>query len=135
MKDLVGALVDKTKRAFPQGGEIPVPTLQLILALTGDALGMKVPMVYLKQFRDVADGRNACYQAIVESPNRVTNPLDIRAGWLEGDWEIAVEQYASVKMIDHLGLHADGGVARSAFHFWITMAFTAEDGTVVWRGV
>jgi len=93
-------------------------------------------MVFLKQFRDVADGRMACYQAIVEAPNRMTHgPID--AGLLHGDWELAIEQFATVRLIDRLGLRvrASDGKVRSVFDFWIKFAFTAEPGRVVWQVV
>jgi hypothetical protein len=88
-------------------------------------------MVYLKQFRDVADGTNACYQAIVESPNRMT--AFHGAGFLPGDWELAIEQFASVSMIDKLGLKCTSPGTVTAFHFWVQMAFTAAPGEVIHR--
>lgn len=114
--------------------QFTLPTLELLRALFQDAMHLDMPMVFLKQFRDVADGTRACYQAIVESPNRMT-PGPFHAGFLHGDWELAIEQFASVRLIDQLGLHVVDGKVPSAFHFWAQFAFTAETGRVVWRGI
>jgi hypothetical protein len=112
----------------------PEATLALIKNLLMDAVELDVPMVYLKQFRDVADGSKACYQAIVESPNRMTKG-PVEGGFLNGDWDLAVEQFASVRMLDHLGLRVVNGKVPVAFHFWLKFAFTADPGRVVWRAV
>ena len=49
---------------------------QMSLGLTedflGDMLKEQVPQLFLKQFRDVADGTRACYQAITEAKGQVT---------------------------------------------------------------
>jgi uncharacterized protein with NAD-binding domain and iron-sulfur cluster len=113
----------------------PEPTLALLKNLFIDAVELDVPMVYLKQFRDIADGRQACYQAIVESPNRMI-PGPIKAGFLPGDWELAIQQFASVRMLDTLGLkQTSPGVATAAFHFWVQFAFSAEPGKVIYRSI
>jgi hypothetical protein len=116
------------------GGGLPAPTLALLGSLGRDALALEVPMVFLKQFRDAADGTRACYQAIIESPNRMTrDPVEV--GLLHGDWELAIAQFASVRLIDRLGLRARGGVVSAALHFWVKFGFIAEPGREVWRAV
>ena len=89
------------------GDALPAPSLALLASIARDALALDVPMVFLKQFRDATDGGQACYQAIIEAPNRMTgDPVD--AGFLGGDWELAIEQFATVRLIDRLGLRARG---------------------------
>ena len=56
------------------------------------------------------------------------------AGWLAGDWELTIAQFARVKLIDDLGLRVVDGKVTSAFHFWSEFNFTAANGKVVWRG-
>jgi uncharacterized protein with NAD-binding domain and iron-sulfur cluster len=130
---LGGAIVQAMLEAFKHH-TFPEPTLALLINLFKDAISLDVPMVYLKQFRDIADGANACYQAIVESPNKLTALHG--AGFLPGDWELAINQFATVSMIDKLGLKCTSpGVATAAFHFWVQMAFTAAPGEVVYRVV
>lgn len=117
------------------GHALPEPTLALLQSLGASSLALEVPMVFLKQFRDIADGRMACYQAIVEAPNRMTRG-PVAAGVLPGGWELAIAQFADVRIVDRLGLRprADGKIP-AAFHFWVQFGFTAEPGRVVWRAV
>jgi len=133
VRALGGAVLEELLRAFARDS-LPMPTLSLLRALIDSAVDLEVPMVFLKQFRDVADGKQACYQAIVEAPNRVTGG-PFNAGFLPGDWELAIEQFDSVRLIDRLGLRAVGGKVAAAFQFWVQFAFTADPGHVVWRVV
>lgn len=132
MAALAEAVIAQITKAFQQH-HFDLPTLKLLRALFDDAKNLDVPMVYLKQFRDVADGTRACYQAIVESPNQMAPGL-FKAGWLAGDWELTIAQFASVKLIDDLGLRVVDGKVTSVFHFWSEFNFTAANGKVVWRG-
>ena len=92
-------------------------------------------MVFLKQFRDAADGRMACYQAIVESVNRMTHG-PVGAGLLHGDWELAIAEFPTVRLIERLGLRVrPDGKVPALVHFWVKFAFTAEPGRVVWQVV
>ena len=49
-----------------------LPGLELGSTLVGEMLGGRATQVFLKQFRDVADGAHACYQSVVEAPLEVT---------------------------------------------------------------
>jgi uncharacterized protein with NAD-binding domain and iron-sulfur cluster len=133
--ELGGAVVAAIARELGDDA-VPAPSLALLRALGRDALALEVPMVFLKQFRDVADGSMSCYQAIIESPNRMTQD-PIRAGILRGDWELAIEQFATVRVIDRLGLRArqSDGRLPAAYNFWVRFSFTAEPGQVIWRAV
>jgi hypothetical protein len=132
--ELGGAVLAAIARDL--GHALPAPSLALLRALGRDALALEVPMVFLKQFRDVADGSMACYQAIIESSNRMTHD-PVRAGILHGDWDLAIEQFATVRLIDRLGLRVrqSDGKVPAAFHFWVSFTFTAEAGQVIWRAV
>ncbi|MEQ1497388.1 MAG: NAD(P)-binding protein [Novosphingobium sp.] len=48
------------------------PSLELGEDLLADVLERRIPQLFLKQFRDVADGTRACYQAIAQAPGYVT---------------------------------------------------------------
>ncbi|HEY0479156.1 MAG TPA: NAD(P)-binding protein [Kofleriaceae bacterium] len=117
-------------------GALPAPTWALLRSLGRDAVALEVPMVFLKQFRDAGDGRMACYQAIVEAPNRMTRD-PVEAGVLHGDWELSIAQFADVRLIDRLGLRvrATDGTLAPLLQFWVRFGFTAEPGRVVWRSV
>ena len=128
------AVIERVVKAF-EHHRFDLPTLELLRNLLRDAVQLDIPMVYLKQFRDVADGRRACYQAIVESPNRMVASEGFTAGFLDGFWELAIEQFASVSMIDRLGLRVVDNMIPAAFQFWAKFSFTAEPGRVMWRAV
>ena len=50
-------------------GEVILPGLRLASSLVDDMLaGRMMRQVFLKQFRDAADGNRACYQSVVEAP-------------------------------------------------------------------
>ncbi len=117
------------------GGALPAPSLALLASLVRDARALDVPMVFLKQFRDAADGTAACYQAIVEAPNRMTHD-PVEAGFLHGEWELAIEQFPTVRLIDRLGLRVrEDGKLSALLHIWVKFGFTAELGRVIWRAV
>jgi uncharacterized protein with NAD-binding domain and iron-sulfur cluster len=127
---VASAIVDRVG-----GHALPAPSLALLASLGRDAIALDVPMVFLKQFRDAADGAAACYQAIVEAPNRMTRD-PVEAGFLHGEWELAIEQFPTVRLIDRLGLRVQGeGKLPALLHFWVKFGFTAEPGQVIWRAV
>jgi hypothetical protein len=47
-------------------------SMGLSIDIIGNLLQEKVPQLFLKQFRDVADGNLACYQAITEAMGQIT---------------------------------------------------------------
>jgi hypothetical protein len=64
------------------------PGLELAGESLLDLLDERVPQLFLKQIRDVADGRNACYQAITEAFGQVTR-LDTLPHLVEFDMVLA----------------------------------------------
>lgn len=128
------AVIEQVVKAF-QTHHFDLPTLQLLKAIWDDATQLNVPMVYLKQFRDVANGKNACYQAIVESMNQIQPSGGFQAGFLDGFWELTINQFASVSLIDHLGLVVKDGKVPVAFPFWAKYSFICQNGSVVYRAV
>ncbi len=90
---------------------------------------LNVPMVFLKQFRDVADTTLAAYQAVIEAPAR---PTKFRGGWLLRDtYEVHLNQLASFPLAETMGLQMTNGVQQAAAGFWINMDFVMELGKVV----
>jgi uncharacterized protein with NAD-binding domain and iron-sulfur cluster len=84
-------------------------------------------LVFLKQFRDVADGQLACYQAIVEAPSRLVGLR--QAGALAGEYRVTLDQYASHPIRDELGL-----AEQSALRGWyVDFDFDLEVGKEVWK--
>jgi hypothetical protein len=78
-----GGELDAALRSFESGakalwsrlkadGQHWQPSLELGEELLVDVLERRIPQLFLKQFRDVADGTNACYQAINQAMGQVT---------------------------------------------------------------
>ncbi|HZS40457.1 MAG TPA: NAD(P)-binding protein [Polyangia bacterium] len=117
--------------------EVTVPSRPLTRALIQDALHLRVPMVFLKQLTDVANGVRANYQSLVEA-NCVVDGGFKGGGLLLGDYQLTIHAYDSCRIVDQLGLFADGpagGVqtVKSLFQFWVAFDFTLDNGAVVWK--
>jgi uncharacterized protein with NAD-binding domain and iron-sulfur cluster len=91
---------------------------------TGD-----VPMVFLKQFRDVRSPDQACYQAVIEAPSHLDHWYD---GWFASPHDITIAPCDSHPIAAECGLGA--GPWRSNVGFWCRMDFTMETGTVIAGG-
>ncbi len=107
-------------------GNIIFPGLQMAENLLDDLLKHQLPQVFLKQYRDVADAQNACYQAIVELPNVVRS---FNGFLLPHKYNFTLEDVASHPLGEQLGLKSQ----ESALSFWIKMDFTVADGKVIWQ--
>jgi hypothetical protein len=80
----------------------------------------------MKQYRDVRDANEACYQAIVELPNVVKKFSGLP---LSDKYNLKLEEVASHPLGQQLGLKSQ----ESALSFWLKMDFVVEDGKVVWQ--
>lgn len=96
-----------------------------------------VRMVFLKQFRDLAEPNRACYQAIVEADTKKLG--DFRAGGkLHRSYVLEVADDPSYPLASHLGLEgersANGSVlAPVRSPLWLEFDFVLGDGREVWR--
>ena len=91
--------------------------------------------VFLKQFRDHANGDDACYQAIVEAP--VTYPAFHSLHWLEGPYQAELYEYASTPLVSDLGLAGMNGpgtmaVQNTLFAGMMNFDFVLGNGQTVW---
>ncbi len=92
----------------------------------------KTPLVFLKQFRDAADSRKACYQAIVEAPVQLTAFHD--GGFIDDTYTVACQPLASHPLAETLGLNVDSsGATQALATFWLRVDFTLGAGVEVWR--
>jgi uncharacterized protein with NAD-binding domain and iron-sulfur cluster len=74
----------------------------LVRSLLSDSAHREVRQVFLKQFRDAADGTSACYQAVVEAPITV-----VRSSWrpsLFEQWHVDVHRLDSHPIAAELGI-------------------------------
>ncbi len=91
-----------------------------------------LPVVNLKQFPDSLDPKDACYQALVNAPCRLTRFRS--AGLLDGDFTIAVSTCESHQIVyDVLGTSPNAGATELAVRaaLWMTYDFEALAGSVI----
>lgn len=118
--DLKSLIFDK------QDGTIILPGLQMAENLFADLKNHQVPEVFMKQYRDVGNANQACYQAIVEVPTVVKK---FAGGHLPDKYHLKFEEVASHPIGQQLGLKDQ----QSVFNFWLKMDFVVEDGRVIWQ--
>lgn len=83
-----------------------------------------LPLVFLKQFRDAADGANACHQAVVLA--RATLAPGVSGGWLDCDGlQLALTGHATLDVARTLGLAA---TESPRFGFWVKFTATVQPG-------
>lgn len=92
----------------------------------------KMPLMFLKQFRDAADSRKACYQAVIEAPAQLTTFHG--GGFIDDTYTITCHPLASHPLAESLGLNADSsGALQALAAFWLRVDFTLGAGVEVWR--
>lgn len=101
------------------GGEV-----KLIENLLSDAIHGTVPFAFLKQFRDVADGTKACYQAVIETNCKCTKWLG--GGLLNGSYEVQIEDVESMQIASGLGLGPNP--IKPLVAFWCNFDFFIGNG-------
>lgn len=84
---------------------IVIPGLGVLKEILDLVLHGTMPMVFLKEFRDVANGAKACYRAVVEAPAKVTHLRQV--GRIGHGYQVAVHQYASHPIVQELGLRGE----------------------------
>lgn len=93
-----------------------------------DLFRAEVPMVFLKQFRDIADPQKACYQAINEADGRVQG---FHGGWfLNGEFTVTFHDMASYPVKTDLGL-PDTLQVKDAF--WVDVDLLFDTGRTIWK--
>jgi uncharacterized protein with NAD-binding domain and iron-sulfur cluster len=97
--------------------------------VAGGLSGFEAPMIFLKQFRAISDGKRACYQAIVEAPARLAT---LRAmGRLRGRYEVEIQAYESHPIARELGLRAGRLTPLASAH--ADFDFVMDVGRELWR--
>lgn len=101
--------------------------LKFILNELKDLKDKALPLIFLKQFRDITIPENACYQAITEGNGVVDN---LNGGWFLGDeYEISIQDFASFPIMSDLGLPSNISVKHP---FWVHLDMQFNTGTVLW---
>jgi hypothetical protein len=87
----------------------------------------KLTQIFLKQFRDVADGTRACYQAVTRADYSVTKLASLLP---EADYDYAFQALQSTPVAESLGIAPSG---RTGLGLAITMDMQLETGSVLWQ--
>ena len=101
-------------------------SLGLTEDVLGDLLNQQIPQLFLKQFRDVADGTRACYQAITEAKGQVTR-FDSFPHLTE--YTMNLESLASSPVASDFGIAPQQTVLGAEFEYDMTI----QPGTVLWQ--
>lgn len=110
------------------GGPITIKHAEEHLMDIGKEIGLGVPLVFLKQFRDCQVQDRACYQSIVASSFELT--AFTRAGLL-GDYEITLDDYPSDPIREEFGFPT--GVLTPELSFYGEFDFIVPPGHELWR--
>ncbi len=91
---------------------------------------LEVPAVFLKQFRDSTHGRQACYQAIVESPLNVTKLYG--AHLVTHQYTMTIQDLASHPLVSDFGFDGNEIPVLSTLwcHFDFNVASSRSDSVV-----
>ena len=93
-----------------------------------------IPILNLKEFRDVTDSTRACYQALVSGPLQLTALHG--GGPLLGDYKMAVTTCDSHQVVRDLGLGTPGPdqtIVPLKFGFWLKLDFLTQEGETYWQ--
>lgn len=121
-REFLGVLFD--------GEHVTIPGLGMVREVVEFLEHRDYPLIFLKQFRDHADGQLACYQAVLEAPVRVTSFR--KAAWLPGRYEVSITPYASHPIVADLGL---GGPTPSVVAAaYLDFDFEIGNGTLLAGG-
>jgi hypothetical protein len=118
--------VEALRHAFGAGGAVTLPGLELGKELLDLLLHREMPLVFLKQFREIGGGPFACYQAITEAPARIDR---FHGFHLENEWDLVLQPLASHPIGPELGVESQ----RAVLCFDAELDFSALPGRVVWK--
>ncbi len=99
---------------------------KLMMDSMDDLLHLRIPMIFLKEFRDVTHPTLACFQSIVETQAKMKK---FHKGKILADaYEIDIEICDSHPIRTDLGL-ASSGTLKSKYSFWVNYDFEIGMGT------
>ena len=101
-------------------------SLGLTEDVLADLLKEQIPQLFLKQFRDIADGTRACYQAITQANGQVTR-FDSAPQMTE--YAMNLESLASSPVASDFGIAPQQTVLGTEFEYDMTI----QPGTVLWQ--
>ncbi len=122
-KEVVKEIVHDMKEGFDLFKH-PLLTLHTL----EDLLHLRIPMVFLKEFRDATSPAETCYQQVVET---VASATKIYGGRIyRNDFEITINASDSAPIARDLGLPTSGTI-KPLTSFYMNFDFEIGKGTVV----
>ncbi|WP_445632871.1 hypothetical protein NSTC745_04455 [Nostoc sp. DSM 114161] len=132
------------KLIFQNQGNIEIPSFgwSLPLNIIESLTYKSVRTVFLKQFRDIEDGRRACYQAIVECLMKISQYHQgkiLSFGDIGDKFELKIYNFASHPIVEELGLQGIESLEKESVRlpiklaYWLNFDFILENGTVIWK--
>lgn len=122
--EVAAALHDDLLHAVQHHEDLMIGGFKLLAQAAGDLAQGRAHQIFLKQFRDAADGTRACYQAVVEGPVTVH---DVHVTPTGRDWRVTIHPLDSHPIGKELGLVSQ--TCASAYD--VEIDFTVEDGVEV----
>lgn len=123
--ETIAEAVEAIRHAMGAGDAITLPGLELAKEVLDLLVHGEMPLVFLKQLRDVA-GDGACYQAIVEANARLES---FRGFELDNAVDFVLQTLDSHPIAEDIGAQSQ----RATLCFDAEIAFTMEAGRVVWQ--
>jgi hypothetical protein len=123
----LGSLVKEIVRVLDEGFQL-LSDIKLFIQSMDDLLQLRIPMVFLKQARDVVQPSRAVYQEIVETTPFSPHVYEGRI--LASHYDIIVEQCDSQPICVELGL-ATNRPLRSKISFYVNFDFEIGLGTTL----
>jgi hypothetical protein len=109
-----------------QGQDVVLANMTLTSGLIDDLFAGRMTQIFLKQFRDTADGTRACYQAVVEAPIQIKR---ISYALTERDWSFTLHPLDSHPIDHELGVASQ----PAAIALDMQIDFLLENGVEVGR--
>jgi hypothetical protein len=116
------------KQLWTGGTPAKVHLWQILIDVAIHLLKEQVPIVNLKQFRDVQDSTRACYQAITEAGIGIHKFKG--GGFLKGTYTLDILPAASHPIAQDLGIAVP---ARAQWAIWALADMSADTGKEVWK--
>jgi hypothetical protein len=109
-----------------QGQDVVLANLTLTSGLIDDLFAGRMTQIFLKQFRDTADGTRACYQAVVEAPIQIRR---ITYALTERDWSLKLHPLDSHPIDRELGVTSQ----QATIALDMQIDFLLENGVEIGR--